>query len=182
MNFKKHLETAWNQTLQFIAPLIFMTLVMFVVSSLTLGILAPVAMAGYIQSILLILRDGREPKIQDIFSQMRLFLPLFGFGIVVFLLTLIGFVLFVLPGVLFIFVVLFFCFYMIPLMTDQKLGLIEAIKKSYAMSMEGNKLDHLVAIILFVGITAIGSSIFIGLLFTQPLAMIFFVSVYEEKI
>jgi hypothetical protein len=50
------------------------------------------------------------------------------------------------------------------------------------MSMEGNKLDHLVAIILFVGITAIGSSIFIGLLFTQPLAMIFFVSVYEEKI
>ncbi len=47
MNFKNHLETAWNQTLQFIAPLIFMTLVMFVVSSLTLGILAPVAMAGY---------------------------------------------------------------------------------------------------------------------------------------
>ena len=113
---------------------------------------------------------------------MRLFFPLFGFGIVVFLLTLIGFVLFVLPGVLFIFAVLFFCFYMIPLITDQKLGLIEAVKKSYAMSMEGNKLDHLVAIILFVGITAIGSSIFIGLLFTQSLAMIFFVSVYEEKI
>jgi len=182
MNFRKHLETAWNQTLQFIAPLIFMTLVMFIVSFLTLGILAPVTMAGYIQSILLMLRDGREPKIQDIFSQMGLFFPLFGFGIVVFLFTLIGFVLLVLPGVLFIIAVLFFCFYMIPLMTDQKLGLIEAIKKSYAMSLEGNKLDHLVTIILFVGITAIGSSIFIGLLFTQPLATVFFLSVYEEKI
>ncbi len=35
MNFKKHLETALNLTLKFIVPLIIMTLVMFVVQSVS---------------------------------------------------------------------------------------------------------------------------------------------------
>ena len=69
MNFKYHLETAWNMTLKFIAPLIFITLVMFLLWFFTFGILAPVTMAGYMSSILLMLRDGREPKIQDLFIQ-----------------------------------------------------------------------------------------------------------------
>ncbi|MEW5909088.1 MAG: hypothetical protein AB1659_04745 [Thermodesulfobacteriota bacterium] len=181
MDFKKHLETAWNLTLKFIVPLILITLVMLLVSFFTLGILAPAVMAGYTQSLLMLLRSGREPKIQDLFSQMRLFLPLLLFGIICFIAVMIGFVLLVLPGILIIAAVLFCCFYMIPLMTDKEMGLMEAIKKSYAIAMEGNKGEHLVAVIIFVGITAIGGSIFIGSLFTQPLATIFFVSLYEEK-
>jgi hypothetical protein len=47
MDFKKHLLRAWELTLKFIVPLVLMTLVMLVVSFLTLGILAPVTMAGY---------------------------------------------------------------------------------------------------------------------------------------
>ena len=38
MDFRKHLETAWSLTLANLVPLIFMTLVMFAVSVLTLGI------------------------------------------------------------------------------------------------------------------------------------------------
>jgi hypothetical protein len=49
------------------------------------------------------------------------------------------------------------------------------------MAMSGNKQDHAVAVLIFIAITAVGGSIFIGSLFTQPLATLFFLSVYEEK-
>lgn len=182
MNFKYHLETAWNMTLKFIAPLIFITLVMFLLWFFTIGILAPVTMAGYMHSILLMLRDGREPKIQDLFTQMKLFLPLLGFSILVFIATVIGFMLLVLPGIVISLVISFCCLYMLPLMTDKELGLFEAVKESYTMTTQSVFTDQIVVLILFLGISAAGSAVFIGSLFTQPLATIFLLSVYEEKI
>ena len=181
MDFKKHMVLAWELTLKHIVSLVLMTLVMSGVSIVTLGILAPVLMAGYMQSILLMIRDGREPKIQDLFSEMRLFLPLFGFGIVVFIAVIIGFMVFVIPGFLVIIAVSFCCLYMLPLMTDKQLGLVEAIKKSYAMAVRDNISEHIVVAILFLAISGIGGSFFIGFLFTQPLATIFLLSVYREK-
>jgi hypothetical protein len=182
MNFKYHLETAWNMTLKFIAPLIFMTLVMLLLWFFTFGILAPVTMAGYMQSFLLMLRNDREPKIQDLFSQMKLFLPLLGFSILVFIVTLIGFLLFVLPGIVISLAISFCCLYMLPLMTDKELGLFDAIKESFTMITRGVFVDQIVVLILFLGISAAGSAVFVGSLFTQPLATIFLLSVYEEKI
>ena len=181
MDFKKHLETALNLTLKFIVPLIIMTLVMFVVCMLTIGILAPVTLAGYMQSVLLMVRDGREPKIQDLFSEMRLFFPLLGFTIVILILSMIGYMLFVLPGLIVTFAISFCCVYMLPLMTDKRLGLVDAIKESYAMAIKGPVKDHVVVVILYIGIMAVGSSVFIGVLFTQPFASIFLLSVYEER-
>ena len=161
MDFKHYLETSWSLTLQYIVPLILLTLVLFGLIIFTLGILAPVAMAGYMQSILFMLRDGREPKLQDLFSQMNLFFPLLGFGLVVFIATTVGFILLLIPGVLVILGVSFTCIYMLPLMTDQKLGLIDAIKTSYAMSIKGSIADHFVMIIIFLGIVMIGNAVFI---------------------
>ena len=181
MDFKKHLETAWELTLEFIAPLIMLTLVMFMIWFLTLGILVPVTIAGYTQSLLLMSRQGREPKIQDLFSQLNLFFPLLGFGIVVFIATLVGLIFFIFPGILVMLAIAFVCLYMIPLMTDKKLGLFDAIKQSYALAMQGAFVDHIVVIVLFLGINAVGSSVFIGSLFTQPLATLFLLSVYQEK-
>jgi len=180
MDFKYHLETAWKLTLQYIAPLIFMTLAMIVISFITLGILGPVVMAGYMHSILLLIREGREPKIQDIFSHMRLFFPLLLFGIVIFIITLIGIMFLFLPGVVFVLAVSFCCIYMLPLMTDRNLGLMDAIKESFTIVTKEQPVDHVVVFILFVGISAIGSSVFIGSLFTQPLATLFLMSVYNR--
>ena len=182
MDFKNYLEKSWNLTLQYIVPLVLLTLVLLGLIIFTFGILGPVAMAGYMQSILLMLRDGREPKLQDLFSQMSLFLPLLGFGFVVFIATMVGFLLLFIPGILVILGVSYTCIYMLPLMTDQKLGLIEAIKRSYSMSMKGPIADHCVMIIIFLGIIMIGNAVFIGTLFTQPLATIFLLSVYDGKI
>lgn len=182
MDFKKHLETAWNLTLKYIAPLIFMTLLVVIVSVFTLGILWPVVTAGYIHSLLLMLKEGREPKIQDIFSQMNLFFPLLGFAIIFIIILSIGLVMFILPGVFIILAVVFCCIYMIPLMVDKKMGLIDAIKKSYALSFHGELVDQIVVVLLFIGITAIGNSLFIGMLITQPFATIFMLSVYQDKL
>jgi uncharacterized membrane protein len=182
MDFKRHIETAWNLTLGNVVSLILITLVMVAVSSLTLGILAPVTLAGYTQSLLQLMRDGREPKVQDLFAHMNLFLPLLGFGIAVFVATAIGFTLLFLPGIFVVVAVTFCCIYMMPLMTDKNMGLVDAVKESYAMGRSGELVDHVVVVIIFMAISMIGGTIFIGVLFTQPLATLFLLSTYEEKI
>ena len=182
MDFKKHFMTAWKLTLEFIVPLILITLVMIVVSVVTIGILAPVTMAGYMQSLLLMVRDRREPKIQDLFSEMRLFFPLLLFGIITCIITSIGFMLLFLLGLLVLIALAFCCLYMLPLMIDKRLGIIEAIKESYSMAVSGNIVEHIIVAVLFFGISAIGSSFLLGSLFTQPLATIFLLSVYDEKV
>lgn len=181
MDFKRHLENAWNSTLKHLTSLILLTLVMFVVSAATLGILAPVMMAGYCQAILTMMRNGREPVISDLFSHFQLFLPLLAFSVLVTIAILIGFTLLVLPGIAMACLLLFSCLYMLPLMTDQKLGLLDAIKNSWDMAVKENLPDHMVVVILIIGLTAIGSSIFVGTLFTQPFTTLFVMSIYLEK-
>ena len=182
MNFKRHLEIAWHLLFTFIAPLLIMTLVMFGVGFVTLGILAPVVMAGYMQSVLLMVRERREPKIQDLFSQMRLFLPLFLFGILVLIVSLVGFLLFIVPGFLLTFALSYCCIYLLPLMVDRDMGLTDALRASFHLALKDAATDHLVVMILYLGILTIGGSTVIGSLFTLPFATIFLMSVYDERI
>lgn len=181
MDFKAHFVTAWNLTINNIASLVLMTLVMFAVSIITLGILAPVIMAGYMHSILLMVREGREPRVQDIFSHMRLFLPLFLLGLVIVLVIMIAFALFVLPGILVCLAVAFCLLYLLPLMTDRGMGVTEAAKESVRMAT-ANSMDQVVIVIIYCGLSALGGSLFIAWLFTQPLATVFLLSAYEEKL
>lgn len=182
MDFKYHIESAWNLTLKNIVSLILLTLVFLGVNLFTLGILGPVAMAGFVHSLLLLSRNGREPKVQDLFAHMHLFLPLLGFSIMVFLAALIGMMIFFVGMIIVLAVITFCCIYMLPLMTDKHLGLMDAIKESYAMAKKGEIMDHVVVAIIYMAITMIGGSVLIGLLFAMPLATLFLVSTYEEKL
>jgi hypothetical protein len=65
-------------------------------------------------------------------------------------------------------------------MTDQKLGLVDALKQSYAMARE-NVSEHIVVAAIFIIVSAIGSSVMLGTLLTQPFATVFLLSVYEQK-
>ncbi len=181
MNFREHFETAWNITLKNIAILIVMTLVLIILSFLTLGILSPVLMAGFMHSVLLLLREGREPGIRDLFSHINLFFPLFGFSILVSVFAFIGFVLFVLPGIIVLLAVSYCCLYMLPLMTDQRAGVFKAVKDSFTMVKEGDIIDDLAVFIIFIGLLSVGSTTLIGYLFAQPFAVVFLISVYLEK-
>lgn len=178
MDFKQHLETAWKTMLNHIAALLILTLATAAASVFSLGILAPVAMAGYMHSILLLLKEGREPRAEDVFSQMKLFLPLLAFSIVVGIGAMIGFAMIFLPGVLFLLAVSFCCLYMLPLMTEREMTLVDAVKESYGMVTREGLTDHIVVFIIFAGISGVGSTVLLGVLFTQPLATIFLMSVY----
>ncbi len=182
MDFKEHLKTAWETTLQFVVPVILLTLVQVLVITVSLGILAPVTTAGYIQSLLRAIREGREPRIGDLFSEMRLFLPLFVYGLLVVILTSLGFFLLVLPGLLVAAFIVFSTIYMIPLMTDKDMGLIEATKESWAMAVRKPVADQLVLMVLYLLILSIGGSIPLALLFAQPLATFLMLVVYEERL
>ena len=181
MDFKTHLETTWRLFISHIVSLVILTLVFFAACVISLGILAPVGSAGYFHSILRLIREGRDPKPQDVFSHLKLFLPLLGFGIMVFVLVMIGMLLLVLPGILFSIAVSFFCLYMLPLMTDKELGLIEAIRESFKAAT-ARPAEQLVVFLIFAGISVLGGSFFIGALLTQPFATLFLMSVYDREV
>ena len=180
MNIKYHIETAWKLCIDNIVSLIILTLVVAAVSVISIGILAPVAFAGYTHCLFLLLKKNREPKAQDVFSQLKLFLPLFIFGLVSFIITIIGFTLFVIPGILFTIIISYTCLYMIPVMVDYKFGLIDSIKKSISLVTGSHVTEHIIVFIIFSALTTIGGSSFIGFLFLQPFATLFILSVYEE--
>ncbi len=182
MDFKTHLETAWHLTLKHIGSLILVTLVMTVIGVVTLTLLYPVMLAGYIQAILMMIRTGREPRIQDLFSQMQLFLPLLVFSIVMIIAVAIGFMMLYLPGIAVICGMGFAFLYTLPLMTDRRLGLQEALKQSWQMAVQGNIADHVVVVILVMAFLTIGYSVFLGFLFTQPFATVFLLLIYRDRI
>ncbi len=182
MDLKKHLETAWNATLQFIVPVILLTLVQLIVIMFSFGILAPVTTAGYMQSLLLALREGREPKIGDLFSEMSLFLPLLVFGFLAMIATMLGFAMLILPGFAVAGFIVFATIYIMPLMSDKGMGLMDALKESWSMATRAPVSDQLILMVLYLVIISLGGSIAVAVLFTQPLATFLVLSVYEERL
>jgi uncharacterized membrane protein len=181
MDIKDHIITAWKTGLDHLVPLVIHTLVLAAVSAVTLGILAPAAFAGYAWSIHMLLTQKREPRAQDIFSQLSLFFPLLGFSILIFIITAIGVTLFILPGIVFVLIVGYTCLYMMPLMIDKKFGLIDAIKRSTAIVTTRPVSDHVVVFLIFYALTTVGGGSFIGFLLLQPFATLFLLSVYESS-
>jgi len=181
MDFKNLFSQTWKLFVANLAPLVLTTFVYIAVSIVSFGILAPVLTAGYMQSILLLVREGRKPQIRDLFGQMRLFFPLLGFLLLVSFVVMLGLKILVLPGIVAMIALSYFCLFMLPLMTDEGLGLIEAIKESSRMAMEPPVGEYIVVIIVFLIINSIGNSTGIGILFTQPFATIFIMLVYEIK-
>ena len=182
MDFKEHTETAWQNTLKFIGPVLILTLVQVVVSICSFGILAPVTMAGYMHSLLRALREGREPDVKDLFSEMRLFLPLALFGFLVILALMLGFTMLILPGILMTAALVFGTIYMVPLMTDKEMGIMDAIKESWVMATREPWTDQVILTLLYLVIMSLGGSVFVAIFFTQPLATFLVLSVYEERL
>ncbi|WP_457573897.1 hypothetical protein [Desulfolithobacter sp.] len=181
MDFGYHMERAWQVFARFLPSVLLLTLALIGMSMITLGIMAPVCTAGYMQSLLLALREDRRPEVRDLFSHMRLFFPLLGFGVLVTLIMLTAFALLVLPGLLAMVAVSFVCLYMLPLMTDRNMGLFDALSESWRMAVQKPLSEQFAVVAVYVVLTSIGNSTGLGALFTQPFATLFVLSVYEVK-
>lgn len=182
MELKAHLTTAWELTLEFVASLVILTLVMFGLWLLSFGLLAPVTLAGYTRSLLRTVREGRDPKIQDLFADMGKFLPLLLLAAILVLAVAIGASMVILPGILILFLITFAFLYVLPLMVDKDLAVVPAIRESVSMAMRRPLTDQLIVTAIYLLLISIGSSVFIGLLFTQPLATLFLLSVYNRRV
>ncbi len=182
MDFKNLVVTSWQNTLNFIGPLLLVTLVQLILIVVSFGILAPVTTAGYVHSLMRAVQEDRKPQVGDLFSQMRLFLPLFIFSLLAVIAFFIGFTLLVLPGFAVMALVAFAAFYLIPLMTDQKLGLFDGLKTSWDKAMQAPVSDHIIVVIIYVVIMSFGSSLPFAFLITQPLATFILVGAYRERV
>jgi uncharacterized membrane protein len=181
MDFKQHFERSWQVMLGHFGPILINTLVMIVISVVSFGIMAPVLSAGYMQSLLLALREDRKPDVKDLFAHMDLFFPLLGFTVLFVFLVVIGLVMLVLPGIAVMLAGAFFLVYMLPLMTDRKMGLVEAIKKSSRMALKEPVGEHVAVVAVLIILESIGSSVIFGTLLTHPYSCLFILSVYEAK-
>jgi hypothetical protein len=182
MELKNHLEIGWNTFLKFIGPALLVTFVHLLVFVFSLGILGPVTSAGYFQSFLRAQREGRAPEVKDLFAHMSLFLPLLLFGFLAFCAIIIGFILLVLPGFAVMLLLVFACLYLLPLMTDKKMGLLAALQASWDMAVAQPIMDHVVIAIIYIALLSVGSSLPFVILFAQPLATFIVVSFYQERL
>jgi len=181
MDFKDIIVKSWQNTLNHIGPVLLITFVQLILIVVTLGILAPVTTAGYIHSLTLIIREDRKPEVGDLFSQMRLFLPLFIFSLLAVLVIFIGFSLLILPGFAVIAFISFAAFYMIPFMVDKKLGLFDALKSSWDTALKAPISDQIIVVIIYVAIMSLGSSLWFAFLITQPMATFIMIEAYHDR-
>lgn len=181
MDIKICLERAWYLTRDNLVMLIVITLVMAVVSTLSLGILGPVVFAGYIHSLLLVVRRRRAPRVQDLFSRMSLFLPLLVFAVVSSIAVGLGLLLFFIPGIVLALAISFFCLYMVPFMVDYRLGLVEAVRESAHLVLHDFQ-NHAVTALIYIGLCWLGSLVAVGWLLTLPFGTIFILQMYDHYI
>jgi hypothetical protein len=112
---------------------------------------------------------------------MRLFLPLLGFFIVAGIVVFLGLIILVLPGIIAALALYFFCLYLLPLMTDKELGIVDAVKESSRMAMEDPIVEHIAVVAIYIGLTALGQVVPFGIIFTMPIATLFMLYAFEEK-
>ena len=182
MDFKDLIVRSWQNTLNYIGPLLLVTFVQLVLIIITLGILAPVTTAGYVHALMQVVNDDRKPEVGDLFSQMRLFFPLFVFSILVAVVAFIGFSLLVLPGFAVIAFISFAAFYLLPYMVDQKLGLFDALRASWQAAVKAPVSDHIIVVIIYVAIMSLGSSLWFAFLITQPMATFIMIESYQSRV
>ncbi len=182
MDFKDLIVKSWQNTLNHIGPLLLITLVQGVLIFVSFTILTPVTTAGYVNSLMQVVRDDRKPEVGDLFSQMHLFFPLLLFWFLIAVVAIIGFLLLLLPGLAVLAFIAFAAFYLLPYMVDQKLGLFDALKASWQAALKEPVSEHIVVVIIYVAIMSLGSSLWFAFLITQPMATFIMIEAYNKRV
>ncbi len=182
MDFSKYFNRTWELFQNHLSALIIETIVFVIVSAITLGILSPVMQAGYTRSLLRMILEDRKPETGDLFSEMSHFFPLLGLIILVVLAVTIGFVLLVIPGLLLLFLILLIQQYFFQFLVTEKKGVFHAARSSWNFIFSGGRTgDHIVIMLLVLLFHSAGGSVFLGLIVTVPLSMIFLSLVFVNE-
>lgn len=140
------------------------------------GVVVNILIGMGILYITLQLHDDKKPSYKEIFEPAPLFLNYIFSSILYGLIVLVGLLLFIVPGIIWGIKYSFYRY----LIIDQKLGPIEALKKSGEITM-GSKWNLFLFGILLGLINVVGVITFgIGLLVTIPISMMAAVYVYRK--
>jgi hypothetical protein len=125
MNFQGYLENTFRIIKAEPIILILGGMLIQLMNSVTLSFLCGPLFGGYMLMIILLLRDEKKPKFNDLFNGFQYIRLLFPYFFVL-LAKFIGFMLFVVPGVIFA----TWWIYVLPLMVDRKISFGEAMRIS----------------------------------------------------
>jgi hypothetical protein len=139
----------WRRFVDDIGALLLATLIAIGLTVVSLGILGGPLVAGLYSMVIGRVRDGRRPRVGDIFSGFDRFWSYFGAGLALF--VLIGLAsLTIIGGV----VLATIWIYVFPLMVDRGMGLGQAMGASLDIVRE-SFWEHLALVILFAIISAV---------------------------
>ena len=126
--------------------------------------------------IIIDLHDGKPLNLTHFYSLYRLVLRFLGATILYGLIVVAGFILLIVPGIIWAIKFQFYSF----LIVDKRLGVMESLKKSSAMT-EGVKMDLFIFGMALTLINLLGAIIFgIGLLVSFPTSIMATVYVYRK--
>lgn len=120
--------------------------------------------------------DNEKGNFKDLFSQYPLFFKYLAGYILYFLIVWVGTILFIVPGIIWGIRFWFFDY----LIIDKKIGPIEALKKSSAIT-KGQKWNLFVFFLMVTGVNLLGAiALLIGLFVTVPTTMVATAFVYRK--
>ena len=142
-------------------------IVFFVVNSiLSLGVIA----------IVLKFVKNEKPTIQDLVSKKHLFSKYIFSNILVSILTIIGFLFFIIPGIVLAVRTQFYVYFIV----EEEVGPIDAIKKSWNLT-KGSFWNIFFFGLLAGGVQILGAlALLVGLIFTTPTMWVAWAVVYEK--
>lgn len=120
--------------------------------------------------------DGERPSLAVIFQQKRVLVPYILSVVIIGFVSIFAFLLFVIPGIIWTLVTLFAGYVIV----DKRVGVIEAIKQSMAMT-KGVRLKLLLFLLTIASINILGALfLLVGLIVTIPLTSLSVAKVYGE--
>jgi len=150
-------------------------ILLFILVGIAFWIVNNILSLGVI-AIVLKFAKGEKPVIQDLFSKKHLFFKYIFSNILVVILTLVGFLFFIIPGIILAIRMQFYIYFIV----EKEVGPIEAIKKSWNLT-KGSFWNLFLFGLLSGGVQILGVLVLlIGLVFTTPTVWIARAIVYEK--
>jgi uncharacterized membrane protein len=175
MDFEKLLKDSWEKYLPQFVNLILFTFVGTVLCVTV--ILIPVVMPGMAIGFLGYVRDGRKPEFSDLWTHWDKYIPVLFLMIVAGFLTMIGFMLFIIPGMLLSTIWLYSLYFIV----DKDMGFWAAMKASQEAVKATGMGNNFVVFLLIGGINSLGSAAaFFGVVLTLPFTMLILTHAYLE--
>lgn len=157
-------KQGWRLFLKDIVHLLIATVVAIALSIVSIGILAGPLYAGLHKMVVGRVRDGKEPKWDDVFGGLDRFWTYFGAAL--FLVLIIGLAsITVVGGILLATIWL----YVFPLMVDRGMRFGEALGASYDLVKKAGFWEHLVLVVLLAVVNSVGG--WVGLV-TAPFTIV----------